>query len=252
MNRRALDHSELLTIAEKDEQYYRRHVGDEIQELAQRCLGTRKWIQMRGAITVLSRFGYFAVTTLSNIPTPGEEFCQAHLPRFDWVRNLLMVALNNEIRWPKEVSKFFVNYIQEIHLITFFLFGDFYEIAKRVTNFSYTTSDTNVYQSGRIKILNRTLGLILIAQLMLKISKQPPTPETTLVSKDELREVDARPSDDMVCHLCCAARSDPTSTLCGHIFCWNCIHQWLKERSECPICKTPTEPSRLIHLINFV
>ena len=244
-----------LTIAEKDEHYYNDWIGDGLQELAQRILGIRRWIRFRSAITVLSRFGYFAVTTLSNIPTPGEEFCEALPSNSDFMRHLLMVALNNELQLPSEIPKSYSNLVKNVHLITFFLFGDFYELAKRASNFFYTTTDTTSYQSKRMNVLYRIIGCVSLVQLIVNISKQSQNTQEPKVLEvdDRIKNISHASVVDpaLICHLCSERKTEPTSTLCGHIFCWKCIHQWLKERSECPICRTPTEPSRLIHLINF-
>jgi peroxin-10 len=40
------------------------------------------------------------------------------------------------------------------------------------------------------------------------------------------------------CTLCLEELKDPSVTTCGHVFCWNCICEWLNERPECPLCRT--------------
>lgn len=263
MNGRLLNHQELLSIATKDEQYFQSYIKDDLQELAQRILGTRKWIRFRSAITVLSRFGYFASTTLSNITTPGEEFCEAKTSTKGFWRHLLMVFFNNELQPPSEISKSYAKLLNDVHQITFFLFSDFYELSKRITNFTYSSSEPSS-QSKRLTYLYRFLGCLSLIKLIIDVMKHPQIFDLDKVSasttsngdviaqksSSSREEVPAK-NTSIICHLCSSDREEPTSTLCGHIFCWKCIHNWLKERSECPICRTPTEPSRLIHLINF-
>ncbi|KAK1407501.1 hypothetical protein QVD17_39117 [Tagetes erecta] len=53
------------------------------------------------------------------------------------------------------------------------------------------------------------------------------------------------------CSICLDLAQDPIVTLCGHLFCWPCIYQWLNHHShsnECPLCKAFIQEERLIPL----
>lgn len=39
------------------------------------------------------------------------------------------------------------------------------------------------------------------------------------------------------CTLCLEPMKDPSVTTCGHAFCWRCIQDWVREKTECPLCR---------------
>lgn len=39
------------------------------------------------------------------------------------------------------------------------------------------------------------------------------------------------------CTLCLEPMKDPSVTTCGHVFCWTCVTEWLREQPMCPLCR---------------
>ncbi|KAL7950750.1 Pex12 amino terminal region domain-containing protein [Trichoderma barbatum] len=44
-------------------------------------------------------------------------------------------------------------------------------------------------------------------------------------------------SQQRKCTLCLEEMKDPAATQCGHVFCWECIGDWVREKPECPLCR---------------
>lgn len=45
------------------------------------------------------------------------------------------------------------------------------------------------------------------------------------------------PEASRSCMLCLSPMVDPSAANCGHMFCWECIVDWVREHPECPLCR---------------
>jgi peroxin-10 len=50
------------------------------------------------------------------------------------------------------------------------------------------------------------------------------------------------------CTLCLEAYKDPSVTTCGHVFCWECVMDWVREKPECPLCRQSILPQKVLPL----
>uniref|UniRef100_A0AAV1V2C7 RING-type E3 ubiquitin transferase n=1 Tax=Peronospora matthiolae TaxID=2874970 RepID=A0AAV1V2C7_9STRA len=48
------------------------------------------------------------------------------------------------------------------------------------------------------------------------------------------------------CNICLDTVSSPVVTLCGHIYCWPCLYQWMQNHFECPVCKAGISEENVI------
>ena len=42
--------------------------------------------------------------------------------------------------------------------------------------------------------------------------------------------------DEIICTICTEKTTDSYKTICNHLFCLECIEEWLKDNKKCPIC----------------
>ena len=53
------------------------------------------------------------------------------------------------------------------------------------------------------------------------------------------------------CPLCLNERNETICTPCGHLFCLECLVEWMRVRSECPLCRTRCPINACTPLLNF-
>ncbi|PVZ96685.1 hypothetical protein BB558_006390 [Smittium angustum] len=69
----------------------------------------------------------------------------------------------------------------------------------------------------------------------------------TNVVEDQAESFDPNKScGEFSCNICFESASSPVLTVCGHLYCWHCLAQWLERESTCPVCKAGCEKDTLI------
>lgn len=73
--------------------------------------------------------------------------------------------------------------------------------------------------------------------------------KTQSSSKDGSKKGDDTARFD--CNICLDVARDAVVSMCGHLFCWPCLHQWLDTRPNrqlCPVCKSAISRDKVIPL----
>lgn len=66
-------------------------------------------------------------------------------------------------------------------------------------------------------------------------------------SKDDEKKEDCT----FECNICLDTAKDAVVSMCGHLFCWPCLHQWLETRPNrqvCPVCKAAISKEKVVPL----
>uniref|UniRef100_A0ACD5YRP2 Uncharacterized protein n=1 Tax=Avena sativa TaxID=4498 RepID=A0ACD5YRP2_AVESA len=183
-------------------------------------------------------------------------------------------------KWPSilPLGQDFIQLAMRTNLMFFYFEGLYYHLSKRGAGIHYVFIGKPMNQRPRYQILGiflliqlcilgaerlRRSNLSSIASSINQISSGS-YPSSTGRSVPVLNEdgniiTDIRhgkavdlasgsevSSSKSKCTLCLSTRQNPTSTTCGHVFCWNCIMEWCNEKPECPLCRTPITHSSLI------
>ncbi|KAI8842756.1 Pex12 amino terminal region-domain-containing protein [Chytriomyces cf. hyalinus JEL632] len=168
-----------------------------------------------------------------------------------------------------------------IHLALFYLNGRMYEVSKRIFGIEYAMTrqlrqreaeNAGGYEVLGVLILMR-LGIQGLRELYLKLDSIEVDDDGDNSSDDDngvkanrngaLDEANVgfEGSGKLVeatgvieptigtsnkCILCLESRTVTTSTPCGHLFCWQCIAEWCRNKPECPLCRQPAPLPLLI------
>jgi len=267
-----------------------RNLRNEIKDLAYSFLGGRAQ-NFEHLFEATASAAYYGLTTLRGGPTLGEEYTDIiplttsfafpsfpqkmvlvagqvlgpllynHLrehahPRAPHPRPLLNAVTMVWNRFLGLVKGSGLMQLERFHLMLFFLFGAYLQLSYRAAGVRYLflrklSQERAGYQTlGVLMLIQFVLGGFLAAKLYLKERLKPPREE-----RGEGLQIIAAAEDEedpnASCGLCFCARTNPTVTECGHLFCWQCIGLCLTNKPECPMCRQPCALSSLVRLNNY-
>lgn len=162
--------------------------------------------------------------------------------------------------------------LSHLHTALFYFTGNYYDFAKRLFGMRYAIGYKMDPASRQATGNYELLGLVIIIQLLVKYA----TKLKELAPDQHILETEKKVDGDLVfgvdtvprsfidlsdpaqlpyikessrsCMLCLCPMVDPCCATCGHIFCWDCIIDWCKEREECPLCRANIKQSQLLPL----
>lgn len=155
-------------------------------------------------------------------------------------------------------------YIKALHKSLFYLRSDKYQISKRATGINYVLirhwlqPEFSLYGYkilGVVTFLQVSFSVIISMfetwrSYKRKLFLQENSNKRFIHKAEYTKKTDQ--SNIPQCILCLEPRLNASLTPCGHLFCWNCLLDWLDERNECPLCREAVKKSQVILLQNYV
>ncbi|XP_012063113.1 PREDICTED: peroxisome biogenesis factor 10 [Atta cephalotes] len=129
------------------------------------------------------------------------------------------------------------------HKGIFYIYGRYYSLGRRIAGLDYTKVH-GLRPKDTVSWGLRLFGIATIIQCLLRIWQSGTAQNTTDVNISNAKGISHN------CQLCLEATAT-TATLCGHLFCWNCLSEWLRVKPQCPYCREYVPPSRIVHLMNL-
>lgn len=79
------------------------------------------------------------------------------------------------------------------------------------------------------------------------------TPKPGSSNRTSTKPDEEQKKDDSMyeCNICLDIAKDAVVSLCGHLYCWPCLNQWLETRPNnqtCPVCKAAISKDKVIPL----
>lgn len=289
--------SQIICNEQKDDVLIK-SLQDESNAIFKQFFRARLWIQWQPIIDEINKSIYYLLTTVSGHQTLGEEYCQIICIDYNqylipslWRRLTLAaiysfrtrfvnffknLATNNDHNHDGMVAEnlqFLIDSIKKINVAIFFLQGQYPDLTKRFLSIRYLSTSVKSSSTDYNQTTFKILSFLTIIQVILSfyakymiITKKSKTKHINISIDNTKESIHSHNNDGKRCPLCFSSYQNPTLLFCGHIFCWDCLSDWMlttstsarqqqghfERKDECPICKMKiNDTKQFVLLHNF-
>ncbi|KAI5955374.1 PEX10 [Candida jiufengensis] len=175
-----------------------------------------------------------------------------------------------------------------LHIAIFYFKGEFYSLSKRFFGLRYAFGhhkEPEKMKRGNYSLLGGLIIIQFFVEMIMKLKEynnELITKEESLKELDKLKQdtnnelrikninqlnelsnnfdskflIDLNDSTQLPylqdnsrnCMLCLSPMITPSAANCGHLYCWDCIVDWIRENPECPLCRQQCLEQHLLPL----
>ncbi|CAK9441109.1 uncharacterized protein LODBEIA_P49780 [Lodderomyces beijingensis] len=177
--------------------------------------------------------------------------------------------------------------IMNLHIAVFYFKGAYYSISKRLFGLRYAYGhhkEPEKMQRGNYSLLGGLIIVQFVVKLLMNL-KEINAEQANKQSEEKKPATDAEAGNDAKiytitqlshlsdnfdksllvdladekqlpylqgvsrnCMLCLSPMVSPCAASCGHLYCWDCIVDWIRENPECPLCRQQCLEQHLLPL----
>ena len=130
------------------------------------------------------------------------------------------------------------------------MFNSFYHSSSSTTKDGAVKNDDSGGAKPKIKEKDPTSNNNSSSNLGSNTERLESTEDIKSQSKNDTTE-DSNSNAAFECNICLDVARDAVISMCGHLFCWPCLHTWLETRPNrqiCPVCKAGIGKDKVVPL----
>lgn len=162
-----------------------------------------------------------------------------------------------------------ITWMTRLHIAHYCLTGKYPTIFHRLFQLRHTSDGTSpiIFQPKTNKLVAMLIGVqasATLTRLVLNFSakrmaeylesrrRRSSSMDIPMLFPFPKKKYQSKSESKATCGICRLNRDNPAaSILCGHVFCWDCLMQWVSTNQACPICRKQCTARDIVCLYNY-